>query len=313
MELRHLRYFVAVADERHFGRAAARLHISPPTLSQQIRDLERHLRCRLFERTSRAVELTEAGAVLLVEARSVLGRVEALYSRLEPQPGENTQLRLGVVDASGGELIAPLLAAFRVAHPEIRLEVAPVLMGQQADALATRRVDVVFGATVMFDEGLPIAENALFSEPTVAVLPAQHPLAERPELTVSDLLDEKFAFMPGINQRMLDHFSLRRDRGGEPARRAESGVVSTLDVLNQVALVGSVATMAATAQRLFPRPGVAYRPVVDADHTVLGLYHRHDLVGHGTASAIEAMSATYADALPDLLPLLPGATAVSAA
>lgn len=313
MELRHLRYFVAVADERHFGRAAARLHISPPTLSQQIRDLERHLRCRLFERTSRAVELTEAGAVLLVEARSVLGRVEALYSRLEPQPGENTQLRLGVVDASGGELIAPLLAAFRVAHPEIRLEVAPVLMGQQADALATRRVDVVFGATVMFDEDLPIAENALFSEPTVAVLPAQHPLAERPELTVSDLLDEKFAFMPGINQRMLDHFSLRRDRGGEPARRAESGVVSTLDVLNQVALVGSVATMAATAQRLFPRPGVAYRPVVDADHTVLGLYHRHDLVGHGTASNIEAMSAAYSDALPDLLPLLPGATAVSAA
>ena len=312
MELRHLRYFVAVAEERHFGRAAARLHISPPTLSQQIRDLERHLRCRLFERTSRTVELTEAGAVLLVEARSVLGRVEALYSRLEPQPGENTQLRLGVVDASGGELIAPLLAAFRVAHPEIRLEVAPVLIGQQAEALATRRVDVVFGATVMFDEDLPIAENALFSEPTVAVLPAQHPLAERPELAVSDLLDEKFAFMPGINQRMLDHFSLRRDRG-EPARRAESGVVSTLDVLNQVALVGSVATMAATAQRLFPRPGVAYRPVVDADHTVLGLYHRHDVVGHGTASAIEAMSATYADALPDLLPLLPGATAVSAA
>lgn len=313
MELRHLRYFVAVADERHFGRAAARLHISPPTLSQQIRDLERHLRCRLFERTSRAVELTEAGAVLLVEARAVLDRVEALYSRLEPQPTENTQLRLGVVDASGGELIGPLLAAFRAVHPDVRLEVAPVLIGQQTDALAARRVDVVFGATVMFDEDLPIAEDALFAEPSVAVLPAQHPLAEHPELTVSDLLDEPFGFMPGINQRMLDHFSLRAARGGESARRAESGVVSTLDVLTQVALVGSVVTMSATAQRLFPRAGVAYRPLVDAEHTVFGLHHRPDLVGAGAASAIKAMSGTFAEVLPELLPLLPGATAVPAA
>ena len=118
--------------------------------------------------------------------------------------------------------------------------------------------------------------------------------------------------MPGINQRMLDHF--RCAETGRRARAARGGRGRQhAGRLNQVALCGTVATMSATAQRLFPHPGVVYRPVVDAERTALGLYHRDDLVGHGTAAAIEAMSATYVNALPDLLPLLPGATAVPAA
>jgi DNA-binding transcriptional LysR family regulator len=307
MELRHLRYFVAVAEERHFARAAARLHVSAPTLSQQIRDLERHLRVQVFDRTPRSVELTAAGAVLLVEARAVLARVDALYARLAAQRGDTGRLRLGVVDACGGELIAPLLAAFRTAHPDVELEVAPLLIGQQADALAARRVDAVFAADVMFEADDATADQPLFAEPSVAALPARHRLAEAAEVDAADLADEVFAFMPGINQRMLDHFTLRAVRG-ERARSAEAGVTSTLDVLSQIALAGSVATMSATAERFFPRPGIAYRPVVGTGATVFGLHHRPDLIEDGAAEALGAMGRAFRDALPDLVHLLPRAT-----
>ncbi|WP_256564462.1 LysR family transcriptional regulator [Allokutzneria sp. A3M-2-11 16] len=141
--VRHLRYFLAVAEELHFGRAARRLHMSQPPLSQRIQRLEHELGVRLFDRAARQVRLTDAGAALLVEAREVLGRVDHLHTVADRlRRGEAGVLRGGMLPDLPGDVVASLVSEFRDRCPDVRLTLRELTTAEQLRALADRTLDV---------------------------------------------------------------------------------------------------------------------------------------------------------------------------
>ena len=195
LELRHLRYFVAVAEELHFGRAALRLHLAQPPLSQQIRKLEEILGHRLFARTSRAVRLTAAGEVFLDRARRTLRTVgEDMAEARSVGRGEIGSLRVGFIGSSMLTQIPSMLGRYRREHPKADLQLREAMSSQIMQSLLDGAVDVGF----LRDGGpLPGLEvETLFSEPFVAVLPASHPLAGRKTISAAALRAEPFVFFP---------------------------------------------------------------------------------------------------------------------
>lgn len=188
METRELRYFVAVAEELHFGRAAQRLGIAQPPLSRAIRQLERRIGGALFERHSRGVDLTGAGRVLLGEARAALDAVEAAERRARRATGAVPGLVLVSKAGAAQELLAKLLDAYAAEPDAVDVEVLLCGIGEQARLLRDGRADVAllhrpFDATAGFDT------EDLLTEGQVAVLPAGHPWARRAHLEMSDLPD----------------------------------------------------------------------------------------------------------------------------
>jgi DNA-binding transcriptional LysR family regulator len=230
IELRHLRYFVAVAEELHFGRAALRLHLAQPPLSQQIRKLEEIIGHRLFTRTSRAVRLTAAGEVLLDRARRTLRTVrEDMAEVRSVGRGEIGSLRVGFI---GSGMLTPLpamLGRYRRKHPKADLQLREAMSSQIMQWLLDGAVDVGF----LRDGGpLPGLESeTLFSEPFVAVLPANHCLASRKSISGATLREEPFVFFPQIRRpvglRQAD-LNLRRS-WLPPPHRARGAAVAYRD------------------------------------------------------------------------------------
>jgi len=195
VELRHLRYFVAVAEELHFGRAAIRLHLAQPPLSQQIRKLEDILGHALFTRTSRAVRLTAAGEVFLDRARRTLRTVqEDIDEARSVGRGEIGSLRVGFIGSGMLTPIPAMLGRYRRKHPKADLQLREAMSSQIMQSLLDGAVDVGF----LRDGGaLPGLESeTLFSEPFVAVLPANHSLAHRKTISAVALRNEPFVFFP---------------------------------------------------------------------------------------------------------------------
>ena len=188
VETRELRYFVAVAEELHFGRAAERLGIAQPPLSRAIRTLERRLGAALFERTSRSVTLTDAGAVLLAEGRAALDAVDAAERRTRRAAGTRPVLALVAKAGAAQELLAKLLDAYAAEPRAVEVDVMLCGPGEQERILRDGRADVAllhrpFDATESYDtEELAEEGQALF-------VPAGHPLSARPELRLADLDD----------------------------------------------------------------------------------------------------------------------------
>ena len=185
--MRQLRCFVAVAEELHFGRAAVRLHVAGPAVSQTIRSMENELGLILFERTNRRVALTDAGLVLLEEARAVIDRFEAaLAAMTRLRSGEGGQLRVGAVPALPPELIPRLLARFAAEAPGVVVVVRALLSGRSAgEALAAPDFDVVLVRGEVTVPG--IGAIVVAREPVGVALPASHPLASSGAITAGDL------------------------------------------------------------------------------------------------------------------------------
>jgi DNA-binding transcriptional LysR family regulator len=199
LETRELAYFLAVADEGHFGRAAARLGIAQPGLSKTIQQLERRLGVTLFERTSRAVALTEAGRVLSREARVALEAVSAAARRTQRAGAREPRLILGM--KAGGD--AGLLPAILAAH-EREPGVLPVEVVFGADPAGMLR-DGEADAALLYappDELAGLDTETLLTEAPVAVLPASHPLAERASLQMADLAGENLHRKPADPDEM---------------------------------------------------------------------------------------------------------------
>lgn len=186
MEIRELQYFVAVAEELHFGKAAERLDIAQPALSRAVAQLERRLGVGLLERTSRKVTLTPAGAVLLAEARVILGAVAAAERRTREAARQRPRIVLAVKTGTAGELLAKLLDAYRAEPGAADVELLLCEAHQHQRLLLGGQADVAL-LHLPFDPASGLDTEALFTEGQVAILPSSHELARRAQIRMADL------------------------------------------------------------------------------------------------------------------------------
>ncbi|MFJ4786504.1 LysR substrate-binding domain-containing protein [Streptomyces sp. NPDC088794] len=251
MELRTLRYFVAVADELHFGRAAARLHISQPPLSRAIQRLENDLGAVLFERSSAGVALTPAGAVLLDEARGLLDQVERARVRVAVASGVAV-LTVGLLGDSGDPLVARLADAYRLRHPDVEVRVRETELADPTCGLNAGVVDVALTRGPFDETGLVVRE--LRADPVGALLRDDDPLAGRGSLKLADLVDRRwFRFPEGTDSRWPGYWN-----GGEVR---EGPVVRAVEECRQAVLWNG--TVGMTLVDHPPGAGLAVVPLVD--------------------------------------------------
>jgi DNA-binding transcriptional LysR family regulator len=257
MELRHLRYFVAVAEELHFGRAAARLGMAQPPLSQQIRQLEGELEVELFARGGRRVDLTEAGRVYLGEAREILQRVaRAGVAARRASRGETGALAVGVIASAMHGLMPQVIRRFRARNPDVALSVGVMSSGVQVEAIRAGQLQLGFARPPFGDETL-VAE-VVHEEPVVAVLPSGHALAGRRPLPLAALAREPFVMFPRDRRPNWYDFvlGLCRDAGFQPEVAQEAPEIATAMAL--VAAGIGVSLVPASVKELRHR-GVDYR------------------------------------------------------
>jgi DNA-binding transcriptional LysR family regulator len=259
MELRHLRYFVVVAEELHFRRAAERLHMSQPPLSQQIRALEHEIGATLFERNQRKVELTAAGEAFFERAREILDAVEdAARQARRVQRGEVGRLAVGFVGSAMYSFVPELLRKFRSHAPDITLRLHELGTSEQLRQLEDGRLDVGF---VRVPRTRPeLTFETLLEEPVVAALPDAHPLATHPLLRLADLEGEPLVLLtragaPGLREALAEAI----DRlGGEERVVQEAAEMQT--VIGLVA-AGVGVSLVPESVRALARAGVTYRPL----------------------------------------------------
>ncbi|MCQ4273407.1 LysR substrate-binding domain-containing protein [Pseudomonas kuykendallii] len=278
MELRHLRYFIAVAEELHFGRAAELLGISQPPLSQQIQALEQELGARLFERTNRRVELSEAGRLFLEEARLVLAQVDkAADVARRAQLGELGEMKIGFTSSAPFSTRIPkAIHAFRQAFPAVHLNLQEMSSKKVADALVDESIEIGLMRPLPLPDSLRMQE--LFREPLVAVLNAAHPLAASGGggLHLEALAGEPFVFFPrgygsGLYAQLL---SLASRAGFSPHFSQEAAEAMT--IIGLVAAGLGVSVLPASFQRI-RIDGVVYRTLLDEGaETAVWLVQRNE-------------------------------------
>ena len=268
MELRHLRYFVAVAEELHFRRAAERLHMSQPPLSQQIRQLEEEVGAQLLVRNQRKVELTAAGAAFLVRAREILDAVEdAARQARRVQRGEVGRLAVGFVGSAMYSFVPELLRAFRDQAPDIALRLHELGTTEQLRQLDDGRLDVGFLRTPGRWPGLSF--ETVLEEEVVVAMPDIHPLSQRSIVRLQDLTGESLVLLtpagsPGLRAALATSIA---QLGGEEQIVQEASEMQT--VIGLVA-AGVGISLVPESVRALVRHGVTYRPL-DGDAPVVRL------------------------------------------
>lgn len=279
MELRHLRYLVAVSEEQSFTRAAARLHMSQPPLSSQIRRLETELGVALLVRTRRGVRPTTAGQVLIDEARSALaGLDQAVHAVQRIGSGTVGRLVIGFVPSASNRALPPILRRFRVGAPEVEMFLRELRPDDLLERLRHGRVDLGLLYLPFEDEALEW--TVVSEERLVAALPAAHPLVGRRPLHLRALHEEPFILparhgMPGLHARVVDAC---RQAGFAP-RPVQKDVWLMQTVINLVASGIGVALVPESVEDL-GRSGVAYLPIHGGAHEVqLALAWRRDARG----------------------------------
>jgi len=258
MELRHLRYFVTVAEELHFGRAAKKLHISQPPLSMQIRALEDELGATLFNRTQRSVALTQAGNALLGEARHILARVDqAVLMTKRASRGEIGELAIGFISVADYNVLPVVLREFRRAFPLVNLTLRESTTDAQIRDLLAGRIDVGFVLPPIDEpslESLPILR-----EPLIVALPEKHPLARKAgKLALEKLKDAPFILFPRPYAPGLydDVVSCCKAAGFSP--RVEQEAIQMQTIVSLVSAELGVALIPASLTNL-RRTGVTYK------------------------------------------------------
>ncbi len=278
IELRQLRYFVAVAEEMHFGRAAQRLHMTQPPLSQTIQALEAQLGAALFERTRRSVALTAAGDALLPEARRLLRQAEALPALAQrAAAGESGTLSLAFVSIADYNLLPDALREFSAAYPAVQVSLQEATTDIQLEMLAEGSIDAGIVIAPLPDPMLrEIDYLPLLSEPLVLALPEHSPHARHRKVSLKQLADEPLVIFPRrIGPRFQDLiFSCFHDAGIAPRIGQEAIQMQTI-----VSLVSAGMGIALVPQSVsnLKRPGVQYRALREASPKVeFGLAWRRD-------------------------------------
>lgn len=261
LEFRHLRYFLALAEELHFGRAAQRLAISQPPLSVAIQQLEASVGARLFDRDSKGVRLTPAGQAFRASAQALLERAEdACAQAREVQAGEVGRLRLGFVGSTLFNGLAAWLQAFQARHPKVEVVVVELNSQDQIDALLQQELDL----GLVHTDRLPptLDSQPLYSEPFLACLPASHPLAAQSLITLTALSDQPFILFsrkgsPDYHARIVD---ICRQHGFYPRLQHEGR--HWLSVVSLVAQGLGVSIVPAAFQRAGVQ-GAVFRPLAE--------------------------------------------------
>jgi LysR family transcriptional regulator, transcription activator of glutamate synthase operon len=208
MDIRQLRYLVALADERHFTRAAEREHIAQPALSQQIRRLEEEVGIPLVERTTRRVAMTEAGELLVGRARRILSELNAAESELQGLRGIQTgHVSVGAMHTMGPVDVSLALAIFHERHPGVELTVREQSSEELAEMLRDDVLDLAFLSVTERIESHGLGLQLLLSEELVVILPPTHPLRQRPGVRMAELAGEQFiSYREGARLReLLNH------------------------------------------------------------------------------------------------------------
>ncbi len=227
MELRHLRYFEAVARHSHVTRAAAELHIAQPALSKQISQLERELGITLFDRVGRSLRLTEAGEALLPYARAILAQVEEARAAMAERIGLRAgRVSIGAPPSVGAHLLPPLLATFHQRYPGITLRLHEAGLQSLLDLLESGLTDLAVVALPVHDEELAV--TPLLNEPLVLIVSPQHPLAGRKEVTMAELRNERWILSPANYELREATLKACREAGFTPQAVLEGGETETL-------------------------------------------------------------------------------------
>src|SRR2546427_3011212 len=197
MELRHLRYFVHVAEEQHYGRAAERLRVAQPALSRQIQDLEEEIGFKLFDRLPRGVKISAAGKSFLVDARRILHEVNEAAARAKRvASGQSGTLRVGFVESVSWHGVVPdSFRAFRERQPDAELQLKPASSLEQTEAVHSGRLDAGFVFTIA-SIGRELAQLPIASLSLMLAVPKGHPLTKFKTLRLRDLTDAAFVWFP---------------------------------------------------------------------------------------------------------------------
>jgi len=257
MELRHLRYFVAVAEELHFGRAAERLGLAQPPLSQQIQALERGIGVLLLDRTKRRVELTAAGEIFLQESRKILAAADhAMLAARRAARGEIGTLAVGFVSSVVYGKVTSIFRIMQVEYPEVRLLLQDLNSAEQVEAMKAYRLDVgLVRPPVEADDSL--ITQVLWREPLVVVLPRTHRLCGKKRIAIEELSEESFLIVhsPGFLDQLVRICALA---GFFPHIVQEAH--STPTIVNLIAAGMGVSIVPASLRNLH-RQGVVYRSI----------------------------------------------------
>lgn len=261
-----MQYFVAVAEELHFGRAAERLHIAQPSLSHQIRRLEQQLGVTLLDRTSRRVELTEAGRALLSEGRRLLAHSERATRLVRSVSAE--RLSVGFYGSAAIGLLPELLRGFGDEHPSAEVSVRELRL-DELDELLSGGVDVAF--TRLLPGQAEVELEVIAGEPRVVALPTSHPLSGRHTVKFNELKGEGFITNPVVEASAPPkRWLTEQARHGLPGRVAAEAA-SVQEILTLVAAGKGVCLVPVSVAHHYPRAGVVYVEVSDADRAVVSL------------------------------------------
>jgi DNA-binding transcriptional LysR family regulator len=294
LEVRQLRYFVAVAEELHFGHAAERLGMAQPPLSRAIRELERQLGVQLFERTTRHVVLTPAGEVLLRDARTALDAVTAAAQRArhvgQPAPG----LRLALKADYDAGLLPQILEAYHRDRAAIPVELILGGRGEQAPALRQGRADVALLPTPFDDRDLDV--EPLLTEPRLVALAASDPLAARTTLRLADLTGRT---LPDGTPADRDDLTPNPHSGSHgPTSDARRKNLDLAQIFNLIELGSIIWFPPSSVARRHTRPNIAYRPVTDLRPTTLAVVWPQTSNSPAVAAFVRAATAVAAASYP---------------
>jgi DNA-binding transcriptional LysR family regulator len=271
-DLRQLRYFVAVAEELNYTRAAERLHLAPQAVSATVQQLEAGLGLKLFERTTRKVELTDAGAVLLREARRTLRQADhAVSAARRAAAGETGRLTIGFLSSTTNYVMPPVVRAFGDRYPDGELHTEDLAIAALVAGVREGRLDGGVTRPPLVDDDL--VTETIFTEPVAAVVPADHPLAARASLRLGDLAGERWV----LTERAAwppwhDKYDADFRAAGFEADVVQRGT----NIQNLLALVAAgvgVTRLPMTARTLRDR-GVSFVPLVDETAEVVLLTRR---------------------------------------
>lgn len=275
MELRHLRYFVTLAEELHFGRAAERLHIAQPPLSQQIQQLEAELGFQLFHRTKRTVQLTEAGQVFLSEVQGILRQLNrAVQLGRQTSRGELGQLAIAFVSSTAYNVLPSILQTFRNRVPGVNLELHEMTTDRQLQLLRSGQIDVGFVRP-------PVEEDIfnfkiVFEEPLVVALPETHSIANQSTVSLRSLSNQPFILFPrpiapGLYDQII---SLCQQAEFTPIIAQQAIQMQT--IVSLVAAEMGIAIVPESLQHL-QRTGVVYKAIQPSSQVAIAtIWRRND-------------------------------------